>query len=167
MASSSSTLCSRRHFFQSGGYGIGGLALASLLREEGLLAAPVKPAFSETFDSTPKVASKAGRARAMISLFMMGGPSQMDLFDPKPMLTKYHGQKFPGEVKYDNVAQASSKVFGSPWEFSNCGQSGLEISELLPHLARRLLAHPFRQRFRRAHHKVVIHQKQRLRRHRR
>jgi hypothetical protein len=134
MGSSSSRLCSRRHFLQSGGYGIGGVALAALLREEGLLAAPVKPAFSETFDSTPKAAAKEGRARAMISLFMMGGPSQMDLFDPKPMLTKYHGQKFPGEVKYDNVAQASSKVFGSPWEFSKCGQSGMEISELLPHL---------------------------------
>ena len=46
----------------------------------------------------------------MISLFMMGGPSQMDLFDPKPMLTKYDGQKFPGEIKYDNLAEASAKV---------------------------------------------------------
>ena len=68
----------------------------------------------------------------MICCFMMGGPSQMDLFDPKPMLTKYHGQKFPGEVKYDNLAQASAKVFGSPWQFSPRGQCGMELSELLP-----------------------------------
>ena len=68
----------------------------------------------------------------MISLFMMGGPSQMDLFDPKPMLTKYHGQKFPGEVKYDNLAQASSKCFGSPWKFSKHGPCGMELRELLP-----------------------------------
>src|SRR5690606_39587649 len=51
------------------------------------------------------------KAKAMISLFMMGGPSQMDLFDPKPMLNEYDGKNFPGEIKYDNLAQASSKVF--------------------------------------------------------
>ncbi len=60
----------------------------------------------------------------------------MDLFDPKPMLTKYDGQKFPGEIKYDNLAQASSKVFGSPWKFAKHGQCGMEISELLPHLSK-------------------------------
>jgi len=69
----------------------------------------------------------------MISLFMMGGPSQMDLFDHKPMLTKWHGQKFPGEnLKYDNVAQASPKVLGSFWKFSRHGKCGMELSELLP-----------------------------------
>ena len=128
-------LCSRRHFLQNSGFGLGSLALASLLREEGLLAAPIKPlSGNETFDTTPKVAPAPGKARAMISLFMMGGPSQMDLFDPKPMLTKYHGEKFPGEIKYDNVAEASAKVFGSPWKFTRAGQSGMELSELLPAL---------------------------------
>ena len=58
----------------------------------------------------------------------------MDLFDPKPELTRYHLQKFPGEVKYDNAAEASNKVFGSPWKFSPQGQCGMELSELLPHL---------------------------------
>ncbi len=130
-----STLCSRRHFLHSGGFGLGGLALASLLREEGLIAAPVKPLLGgESFDLKPKTAPIPGKARAMISLFMMGGPSQMDLFDPKPMLNKYHGEKFPGEVQYDNVAQASSKVFGCPWNFQRAGQSGMELSELLPNL---------------------------------
>ena len=130
-----STLCSRRHFLHSGGFGLGSLALASILRDERLLAAPVKPLLgAESFDVKPKATPYPGKARAMISLFMMGGPSQMDLFDPKPMLAKYHGEKFPGEVIYDNVAQASSKVFGSPWTFKRCGQSGMELSELLPNL---------------------------------
>ena len=102
-------ICSRRHFLHANGYGLGTLALASLLEKEGLLAAPVKPeSFGEVrYDLAPKKPHFEPRAKAMISLFMMGGPSQMDLFDPKPMLTKYHGQKFPGEVKYDDAAGAS------------------------------------------------------------
>jgi hypothetical protein len=58
----------------------------------------------------------------------------MDLFDPKPELAKRDGEPFPGEVKYDNVAQASSKIFGSPWSFSPQGRCGMELSELLPYL---------------------------------
>ncbi|WP_038168000.1 DUF1501 domain-containing protein [Verrucomicrobium sp. BvORR106] len=131
-------LCSRRHFMHAGGFGLGSLALASLLQQDGLMAAPVKPAtFGEaTYDLLPKQPPHEAKAKAMISLFMMGGPSQMDLFDPKPMLTKYDGQKFPGEIKYDNLAQASSKVLGSPWKFQKHGQCGMELSELLPHLSK-------------------------------
>jgi hypothetical protein len=134
---SSARFCSRRHFLHSNGFGLGTLALASLLEKDGLLAAPVKPeSFGEVrYDLLPKKPHFEPQAKAMISLFMMGGPSQMDLFDPKPMLTKYHGQKFPGEVKYDNLAQASSKCFGSPWKFKKHGQCGMELSELLPSLS--------------------------------
>ncbi len=133
--SHSPMLCSRRHFLHTGSFGLSGLALASLLRDERLLAAPVKPLLgAEGFDLKPKLAPTPGKAKAMISLFMMGGPSQMDLFDPKPMLSKYHGEKFPGEVIYDNVAEASSKVFGSPWSFVKSGKCGMELSELLPGL---------------------------------
>lgn len=131
-----SSLCSRRHFLHANGFGLGTLALASLLKQDGLLGAPVKPLLDTgvRYDLTPKQPHFEPKAKAMISLFMMGGPSQMDLFDPKPMLTKYDGQKFPGEVKYDNAAQASSKCFGSPWKFTKHGQSGMELSELLPNL---------------------------------
>ncbi|HSH94433.1 MAG TPA: DUF1501 domain-containing protein [Roseimicrobium sp.] len=130
-----STYCSRRHFLQANAFGLGTMALASLLRDDGLLAAPVKPVLDNVrYDTLPKKPHFEPRAKAMISLLMIGGPSQMDLFDPKPMLTKYHGQKFPGEIKYDNAAEASSKVFGSPWEFKKHGQCGMELSELLPHL---------------------------------
>lgn len=129
-------LSSRRHFLRSNGFGLGSLALATLLQKNGLLAAPVKPDLGPglEFDLLPKRPHHPGKAKAMISLFMMGGPSQMDLFDPKPMMAKYDGKNFPGEIKYDNLAQASSKVFASPWKFSRHGQSGMELSELLPHL---------------------------------
>ncbi len=133
---SHSRLCSRRHFVKANAFGLGSLALATLLRDDGLLGAPVKPhapgAGAPRYDLLPKEPHFHPKARAMISLFMMGGPSQMDLFDPKPMLTKYDGQKFPGDIKYDNLAQASSKVFGSPFKFAKHGQCGMELSELLP-----------------------------------
>jgi hypothetical protein len=128
-------LCSRRHFLRANAFGLGSLALATLLRDDGLLGAPVKPAIEpQKFDLSPKAPHFPAKAKAMISLFMIGGPSHMDLFDPKPMLTKYDGQKFPGEIKYDNAAEASSKVLGSPWKFQAHGQCGMELSELLPHL---------------------------------
>src|ERR1043165_9369692 len=109
--------CSRRHFLGAGSFSLTSLALACLLHEDGLLAAPIKPVMGAKFDLTPKTPPLPPRAKAMISLFMMGGPSQIDLFDPKPMLTKYDGEKFPGEIKYDNLAEASSKVFGPQWKF--------------------------------------------------
>ena len=126
----------RRHFLRAHSFGLGSLALPWLLSREGLLGAPTKP-FTEAlkFDLTAKPPPRYGQAKAMISLFMIGGPSQMDLFDPKPQLAKYHLQPFPGEIRYDNAAEASSKVFGSPWKFAPRGQCGMEISELLPHLS--------------------------------
>lgn len=113
------------------------IALAWLLGEDGLLAEPLKPGLvPETFDLLPKRPHSPPRATAMISLFMQGGPSQVDLLDPKPVLNQLDGQKFPGDIKYDNAAQASSKVLGSPWKFQKHGECGTEVSELLPHLAK-------------------------------
>ena len=128
--------CSRRHFLRANAFGLGSLALTHLLREDGLLAAPVKPDLEKrAFDLLPKTPHFPPKAKAMISLLMIGGPSQMDLLDPKPILAKYDGQKFPGDIQYDNAAEASAKVFASPWKFEKRGQCGTEISELLPHLA--------------------------------
>ena len=116
--------------------GLGSLALAWLLNEENLLAEPAKPELQQRkFDLTPKAPHTEPRAKAMISLFMQGGPSHIDLFDPKPALHKLDGSKFPGSIKYDNAAQASSKVLASPWKFSKYGECGTEVSELLPQLA--------------------------------
>jgi hypothetical protein len=128
--------CSRRHFVRASSFSLGSLALAWLLREEGLLAAPIKPPMGpQKFDFIPKAPHFAPRATAMISLFMMGGPSHIDLFDPKPGMAKYDGQPFPGDIKYDNAAEASSKVFASPFKFEKRGQCGMEISELLPYIS--------------------------------
>lgn len=126
---------SRRHFLQQQAFGLSGIALAWLMNEDGLLAAPPKPATQPlTYDLLPKPPSHPPQAKAMISMFMQGGPSHHDLFDPKPELQKRHMENFPGEIKYDNAAEASAKLFASPWKFSKHGQCGMELSELLPHL---------------------------------
>ena len=135
MAERHGKLCSRRHFLHGGAMALGPLGLASLLHQEGLLAAPPKPQLEPvTYDLKPKKPPRPPKAKAMISLFMIGGPSQMDLFDPKPKLKEYDGKKFPGEVQYDNIAQASSKVLGPGWKFKKYGKSGLEMSELVPQI---------------------------------
>lgn len=127
---------SRRHFLSSSAMGIGGVALAMLLQQEGVLAEPSKPELEPmVFDLTAKQPPHPPRAKAMISLWMQGGPSHLDLFDPKPEMQKWDGKAFPGEVNYDNAAQASSKVLASPWKFSKHGECGTELSELLPGLA--------------------------------
>jgi len=77
----------------------------------------VRRCFQRQRDRAKKLPITA-RADAMIDLFMFGGPSQMDLFDPKPLLTKQDGKKFPGKLDTDNAAGASGTVFGSPWKFS-------------------------------------------------
>src|SRR6266545_5251449 len=126
----------RRHFLAANALGVGGVALAWLLKQDGLLATPPRPELTpRRFDLTPRPPHFAPRARAMISFFMQGGPSHLDLFDPKPALARYDGQPFPGTIRYDNAAQASAKVFASPWRFRKHGQCGTELSELLPHLA--------------------------------
>lgn len=127
---------SRRQFLATNAFGIGSFALATLLRDEGLLAAPPgKPAELQANDLKQRQPRFAPRANAMISLFMHGGPAHMDLLDPKPELTKHHGQDYGGEVVYSFVNRASKKLFGSPWKFSAHGQCGTEVSELLPHTA--------------------------------
>jgi hypothetical protein len=111
------------------------VALAWLLRQDGVLAAPPKPALEPVvFDLKPKAPPAPGQAKAMISLFMQGGPSHLDLFDPKPELNKRHGTNYTGEIKYDNAGEASPKLFASPWKFRKHGQCGMELSDLLPGL---------------------------------
>ena len=108
---------SRRHFLASSAMNLGSLAAGILLAEQNTGSAAVeRPELEpEHFDLTAKAPDKPPRATAMISMFMQGGPSHIDLTDPKPLLKKYHLKDFPGKVKYDNAGQASSKVFASPW----------------------------------------------------
>lgn len=126
---------SRREFLEKG-YGLGAIALATLMKEQGLLANPaISGSGPQHFDMLPKPPHGFGQAKAMISMFMQGGPSHIDLFDPKPELTRLDGKDFPGDIKYDDAAGASREVMGSPWKFSKHGQSGMDFSELVPHMA--------------------------------
>lgn len=128
---------SRRHFLAQNALGISSLGLASLLRNDSLFAAPEKPAFEKAVhDLRSKAPLAAPQAKAMISVFTGGGPSHIDLFDPKPELKKWDGKQIPPrDIKYDNAGQASSVVLASPWEFERCGQSGMELNTtLLPEL---------------------------------
>lgn len=126
---------SRRHFLAHNALGIGGVALAWLLQQEQLLATPSTVAPTRpTFDLKPKEPHAAPRAQAVISMFMNGGPSHMDLFDPKPELSRQSGKDYHGDVVFSFINRASRKLLGSPWKFSKHGECGTELSELLPHL---------------------------------
>jgi hypothetical protein len=123
----------RRHFFKQCGIGIGALALEALLRED---------LFAESHQQANPMAAKpphfAPKAKRIIYLFMAGAPSQLDLFDYKPVLNKYDGQPCPEEIiKGERFAfiKGRPKLLGSPHSFRRCGQSGAEISSLLPHLS--------------------------------
>jgi len=126
---------SRRFFLQHQAMGIGAVALAWLTQREQAGAIPPVAKQKPVTDLRQRQPVKDGSARAMISLFQHGGPSHMDLTDPKPELTKYSGTDYPGEVHFSFVNQASKKLLGSPFRFRKYGHCGTELSELLPHTA--------------------------------
>jgi len=130
-------LHNRRQFLTRNSMGIGGLALAWILQREKLLATPKEiPRGQRRFDLKPKQPHFEPRAKAMISLFMHGGPSHMDLTDPKPELQRCNGMDYGGSVQYSFANEASRKLLGSPWEFKKHGQCGMDFSELLPQTAK-------------------------------
>ena len=132
---STSRQSSRRHFLATNAMSVSSVALAWLLHRDAAAEIKKPDLQQRVFDTTPKPTTVEPRAMSMISLWMQGGPSHHDMFDPKPQLAKYDGKEFPGEIKYDNAAQASSKVFASPWRFRAHGECGMELSELVPHTA--------------------------------
>ncbi|MEZ6131766.1 MAG: DUF1501 domain-containing protein [Planctomycetaceae bacterium] len=124
----------RRAFLRQGSLGIGSLAAAWMLNQTAASAKPPMVGIEQqAFDLSPKQPHFEPRAKAMISLFQHGGPSHMDLTDPKPELTKYDGTEYQGDVAYSFVNAASKKLMGTRWKFRPRGQCGMELSELLPH----------------------------------
>jgi hypothetical protein len=120
----------RREFLTDAFCGFGTLALTSMLFEEKLRAARNNPL-------APKPPHFAPKAKAVIFLFMAGGPSHLETFDPKPLLNQLDGQKRPAEfgaVKYQFVT-ADAKILGTKRTFQKYGKSGIEVSDLLPHTA--------------------------------
>ena len=129
---------SRRSFFSRLSDGLHGTALAYLLGEDLFAVNPALPSgHRETYDLRPRPPHFEGRAKAMIQIFMTGGPSQVDLFDPKPVLEKYAGQP-PGRdlIKDILFIADAGGMMPSPFKFARHGESGMELSELLPHLAK-------------------------------
>jgi len=129
----------RRHFFrEAAGFGIGSLALASLMRERLFAFTPeADTILSQAARAiAPQIAVKA---KQVIYLFMAGAPSQVDLFDNKPLLQKHDGQEIPPgfipEGERFAFVKGTPRLLGSPFNFTRHGQAGAEISELLPHLA--------------------------------
>src|SRR5438876_730544 len=115
---------SRRQLLTRLGGGFGGLALGYLLGPA--LAASEAPA---VHDVTPRRPHFPAKARAVIQLFMHGGPSHVDLLDPKPLLDKYDGKPPPAEVADDE--KITGNLLKSPYRFAKHGRSGLEFSETL------------------------------------
>jgi hypothetical protein len=131
----------RRHFFRDCGVGVGKIALASLLvesasRNQALAASPVPQANNPL---APKAPHFAPRAKRVIFLFMAGAPSQLDLFDLKPALTRFDGKPIPADVVKDQryaFIRPDANLMSSRYRFARHGQSGAELSEMLPHLAK-------------------------------
>ena len=116
----------RREFLWQAGGGFAGLALADLMATEAMAASPL----------AEKLPHFAAKAKHCVFLFMNGGPSQVDTFDPKPALTRHHGKPYTGDAKVGSNGRAVGHLMQSPFEFRKHGQSGLEISSLFPHTAR-------------------------------
>ena len=115
----------RRQFLERTAAGIGMMAFADLLRAE-------------------QGAHFPGTAKNVIFLYMPGGPSQIDLLDPKPALQKWHGKPLPTSLTKDlklAFIKPNANVVASPRAFTHCGESGTEFSDWLPHLSKRADIH--------------------------
>ncbi len=128
----------RRELLTRAGGGFGALALASLLAEEGLPASRPAAADGPTGDpSAARAPHFPPKALSILFLFMSGGPSHLELFDPKPDLQRLHGQKLPSSFGAVATRRGVEKnvLLSTRRTFRHCGRSGIEMSDLLPHLA--------------------------------
>jgi len=124
----------RRDFLATSANGVGLLALASLLGEDGRLTAA-----ESTDPLAPKASHFTSKAKRCICIYLEGAPSQIDLFDPKPKLNELAGQKLPEsftkDVRFAFLQKETATVMGCPRKWKKHGQCGMDLSELLPHLA--------------------------------
>lgn len=128
---------SRREMLRRAAGGFGSVALAALLSDRAYGADSALPAERTADTFAPRPPLYRPRARNVIFLYMDGGVSQVDSFDPKPRLDKEHGEAFRAKIEptqFDNIG----KTLASPWKFRNHGECGLPVSELFPHVATRI-----------------------------
>src|SRR3954452_15886986 len=120
----------RREFLCDAFCGFGALAFGAMLQQEDLRAAATA-SMNPLAAKAPHMPDKA-KAKSVIFLFMSGGPSHMETFDPKPLLNKLDGQKRPaefGDIQYQNV-NSQSRILGTKRSFRKYGKSGIEVSDL-------------------------------------
>src|SRR5881392_2909679 len=115
----------RRQMLARCANGFGAVALTALLGDR---------AFAADSPMSPRPSHAIPKCKNVIFLYMDGGPSQMDTFDPKPLLTKEHGQPFKMKMEPTQFNQ-NGLTLGSPWKFRQYGQSGLWVSDLFPQVA--------------------------------
>src|SRR5688572_3211373 len=120
-------IVSRRSLLRQAAVGFGSLALTSLLADESRAQQPANLLAA-------KLPHFPARARRIIFLFMKGGPSHVDTFDPKPLLTRDSGQPLPFAKPRVQFA-ATGNLLASPWKFNNHGECGIPVSELFPRVA--------------------------------
>lgn len=129
----------RRRFLSSAGYGVGMAALAQMLAADGVLAAD-STSSSRIDPLAPKTPHFSEKAKACIFIFLEGGPSQIDLWDPKPLLNEMHGKPLPEsltkEVRFAFIKKETAALQGSVRKFAKYGECGMEFSDLTPHLAK-------------------------------
>ncbi len=129
---------SRRDFLCHAGGGFGMIALAALLAEQGLLAAADEragPADRTVDPLAPRPGHHAATAQRVIFLFMSGGPSHLELFDPKPDLQRLHGQPLPESFGRPATRRGveRNRLLATRRTFRKYGQAGIEVSDFLPH----------------------------------
>src|SRR5947209_3607106 len=122
-------MLTRRDMLQRVGTGFGVMGLAGLLQDQQLLATP-QAAGAPSNPLAPKLPHFAAKAKRIIHVFMNGGPSQVDTFDPKPALVRHNGQRPPASDL--RTERGTSGLMMSPFKFNRCGESGLPISEIFP-----------------------------------
>jgi hypothetical protein len=124
---------SRREFFSESFCGFGAIALGAMLQRKLGAASSVNPLAPK-----PPHMPELAKAKAVIFLFLAGGPSHVDSFDPKPLLNKMHGQKRPesfGQFRYESLKMNESLLLGSERKFTRYGKNGIEVSDAFPRLA--------------------------------
>jgi Protein of unknown function (DUF1501) len=134
----SSLPISRRALLRGSGLGFGALALGCLLDDDERGEAAVRAGVSDAgtgANLAPKASEFAPQARSVIMLMQNGGPGQMELFDPKPDLASHAGQTFGEKVEMFQKGSEANKLLASPFKFRRAGQCGMELSEIIPHLA--------------------------------
>jgi hypothetical protein len=128
-------LFSRRDMIREAAGGYGAVALSWMLQQQGAFAASTEPVKPKLYTLLPKQPHFAAKAKRAIFIYISGGPSTIDMFDPKPGLAKFDGKSAPFEIK-GRALNGSQQIMASPWAFQKYGQSGRAVSELLPDFAK-------------------------------